>query len=71
MRTLKEINADYEKVLQSDLSSREKTKKYVELMNELERAYKIPALKDEAYERENKKVIALYRKISMSRVFTD
>ena len=67
MRTLKEINADYEKVLQSDLSIREKTKKYVELMNELERAYKIPVLKDEAYERENKKVIALYRKISMSR----
>lgn len=69
MRTLKEINADYEKVLQSGLSSEEKTKKYVELMNELERAYKIPALKDEAYERENKKVIALYRKISMSREF--
>ena len=69
MRTLKEINADYEKVLQSDLSSREKTKKYVELMNELEQTYKIPALKDETYERENKKVIALYRKISMSREF--
>ena len=67
MRSLKEINADYEKVLRSNLSSREKTKKYVELMNELERTYKIPALKDEAYERENKKVIALYRKISMSR----
>lgn len=67
MRTLKEINADYEKVLQSDLSSEEKTKKYVELMNELERAYKIPVLKDQAYERENKKVVALYRKISMSR----
>lgn len=67
MRTLKEINADYEKVLQSDLSSREKTKKYVELMNELEQTYKIPALKDETYERENKKVVALYRKISMSR----
>lgn len=67
MRTLKEINADYEKVLQSDLSSEEKTKKYVELLNELEQTYKIPALKDETYERENKKVVALYRKISMSR----
>ena len=67
MRSLKEINADYEKVLHSNLSSREKTKKYVELMNELEQTYKIPALKDETYERENKKVVALYRKISMSR----
>lgn len=67
MRTLKEINADYEKVLHSNLSNREKTTKYVELMNELERTYKIPVLKDETYERENKKVIALYRKISMSR----
>lgn len=67
MRTLKEINADYEKVLHSNLSSREKTKKYVELMNELEQTYNIPALKDETYERENKKVVALYRKISMSR----
>lgn len=69
MRTLKEINADYEKVLHSDLSSQEKTTKYVELMNELEQTYKVPALKDETYERENKKVIALYRKISMSREF--
>lgn len=67
MRTLKEINADYEKVLHSNLSSREKTTKYVELMNELEQTYKIPVLKDQAYERENKKVISLYRKISMSR----
>lgn len=67
MRTLKEINADYEKVLHSNLSSREKTTKYVELMNELEQTYKIPALKDETYERENKKIVALYRKISMSR----
>lgn len=67
MRSLKEINADYEKVLHSNLSSREKTKKYVELMDELERTYKIPVLKDQAYERENKKVVALYRKISMSR----
>lgn len=69
MRTLKEINADYENVLHSNLSSQEKTTKYVELMNELERTYKVPAIKDEAYERENKKVIALYRKISMSREF--
>lgn len=67
MRTLKEINADYENVLHGNLSSQEKTTKYVELMNELERTYKVPALKDETYERENKKVIALYRKISMSR----
>lgn len=69
MRTLKEINADYENVLHGNLSSQEKTTKYVELMNELERTYKVPALKDETYERENKKVIALYRKISMSREF--
>lgn len=69
MRTLKEINADYENVLHSNLSSQEKTTKYVELMNELERTYKVPALKDETYERDNKKVIALYRKISMSREF--
>jgi len=69
MRTLKEINADYENVLHGNLSSQEKTTKYVELMNELERTYKVPAIKDEAYERENKKVIALYRKISMSREF--
>lgn len=69
MRTLKEINADYENVLHGNLSSQEKTTKYVELMNELERTYKVPAIKDETYERENKKVIALYRKISMSREF--
>ena len=69
MRTLKEINADYEKILHSELTNDEKMLKYVELMNELERTYKVPAIKDETYERENKKVIALYRKISMSREF--
>jgi len=69
LRTLKEINADYEKILHSELTNDEKMLKYVELMNELERTYKVPAIKDETYERENKKVIALYRKISMSREF--
>lgn len=69
MRTLTKINADYENVLHGNLSNKQKTKKLVELMNELERTYKIPVLKDEAYEQKNKKVIALYRKISMSREF--
>jgi len=38
-----------------------------ELMNEMERIFKIPALNDLDFNEENPKVIELYRKISKSR----
>ena len=38
-----------------------------ELMNDLERIFKIPALNDPAYNEDNQEVISLYREISDSR----
>lgn len=37
------------------------------LMTEMEREYRIPPLQAPEWEKQNRKVIALYRKISMSR----
>lgn len=68
-KTLKYFNNEYEKILHSKLSNEQKTLKYSQLMTELEQYYDIPILKDEAWERKNRKVIAMYRKLSMSRTF--
>jgi len=66
-KTLNHFNNEYEKILYSDLPNETKGKKYADLMTEMERVYKIPILKDESWEQENRAVIAMYRKISMSR----
>ena len=39
-----------------------------ELMNEMERIFKIPLLKDEEYNEDNQDVISLYHEISQSRI---
>lgn len=57
----------YESILLSDLSEKEKSRQFARLMSELEREYNIPVLRDEEWEKQNKAVVALYRKISMSR----
>lgn len=64
---LSEINTMYEEILHSDLSEDLKTQKFAELMTIMERKYKIPFLRDPEWEKENKAVISLYRKISLSR----
>ncbi|SET48751.1 hypothetical protein SAMN05421676_10573 [Salinibacillus kushneri] len=61
------FNHEYEKVLHSGLSNNEKDKQYSDLMTEMEHAFKIPMLGNQEWEKENRKVIALYRKISKSR----
>lgn len=48
-----------------------KATKLANLMTDMERLYSIPMLKNEEWERENRKVIALYRKISRSRFFDE
>ena len=45
----------------------EKGVNQTELMNEMERIFKIPALNDLDFNEENPEVIELYRKISKSR----
>lgn len=66
-RNLKDFHTKYEAIHQSSLSDDQKSRKYADLMTEMEQEYKIPMLRNEAWEQENRKVIALYRKISMSR----
>ncbi|PAM94518.1 hypothetical protein B4N84_12240 [Flavobacterium sp. IR1] len=65
--SLTKLNKRYEELLKENLSEPIRTKKLSDLMTEMEGIYKIPMLRNEAWERDNRKVIALYRKISMSR----
>lgn len=61
------FNQIYESILHSDLSDNEKSRKFARLMTDLEKEFNIPVIKDEEWERRNKLVVALYRKVSMSR----
>lgn len=65
--TLQIINEKYERILHSEMSNRQKSREYAKLMTEMEKEFNIPVLKNEEWERENKAVVALYRKISISR----
>ena len=67
MKSLADINKEYEAVLHADLDQKQKNKKLSELMTYLELHYKVPILSDPEWERQNKAVIALYRKIAHSR----
>lgn len=64
---LSDINRRYEDIIHSNLSQEEKNDKLRTLMNMMEQVYKIPAQRNPEWEQENKAVIALYRKIAMSR----
>jgi hypothetical protein len=65
--SLTELNKRYEELLKENVSEPIRSKKLADLMTEMEGIYKIPMLRNEAWERDNRKVIALYRKISRSR----
>lgn len=66
-RTIKWFNNEYEETLHSDLSANQKSRAYSKLMADMESEYKIPRIKSKKWEQQNRSVIALYRKISMSR----
>lgn len=68
-KTLKSLNEKYESILHSDLSDNEKSREYANLMTAMEHAFRIPILRCDEWEKKNKAVVALYRKISMSRIF--
>ncbi|QWC25116.1 hypothetical protein KJK41_22065 (plasmid) [Bacillus haikouensis] len=69
--TLTDINKRYEEIMFSNDPQQVKTTKLSSLMTEMERLFSIPMLRDDEWESENRKVIALYRKISKSRVFNN
>ena len=60
-------NRIYENIMFSDESPDEKDRQLARLMSELEREYKIPIIRNYDWEKQNRAVVALYRKISMSR----
>ncbi|MFC0561450.1 hypothetical protein [Halalkalibacter alkalisediminis] len=66
---LAEIQKEYEEIYHSALSDHCKAIKYANLMTVMEGIYKVPMLKNEEWEKENKTVIAMYRKLSRSRTF--
>jgi len=67
MRTLSQINQAYEEIILGNTREPFRSRKLADLMDEMEREYKVPAKRNEAWENKNRAVIALYRKISMSR----
>lgn len=66
---LVEYHKRYEQILETIPAGEGQDIALSELLTELERVYKIPYTRNEAWEAENRKTIALYRKISMSRTF--
>lgn len=67
--TLVEYNTRYETLIHSDLTPQQKDLKLANLMSEMEVAFNIPMIRKPEWEEENRAVIAMYRKISMSRTF--
>lgn len=61
------LNNKYKEIMESNLSDHEKSIEYAKLMTIMEKVFNIPLLQDKEYERNNKAVISLYRKISISR----
>lgn len=66
---LKNINQIYENIIHSKLANDVKDQQLAELMTAMEKEYSIPLLRDQEWENQNRKVIAMYRKISESRIF--
>ncbi|WP_019375842.1 hypothetical protein [Virgibacillus halodenitrificans] len=67
MRTLAQINRDYEAIMYGQIQEPLKSRKLAGLMDELESAYNVPCLKNSEWESRNRSVISLYRRISLSR----
>lgn len=65
--TLTEINKEYEKIMSANLNPHNRAVKLAQLMTRMEGEYSIPMQKNVEWEQQNRKVIALYRKISLSR----
>jgi hypothetical protein len=64
MRTLRQINAVCEQIIESDMSERVKALKLKKLLSELARDYQISEFKLKRLEKENPEVFYMYEKIS-------
>lgn len=68
-KKLQYFKKKYEEILNASLTKTEKDKRLSELMTEMEMVYKIPILKCPGWENNNRDIIDLYKKISLSRTF--
>ena len=57
----------YEDIIHSDLIDRQKDLKLIQLMMDMESAFSIPMIKNEAWNERNKDVIQLFQQVSNSR----
>jgi len=66
MKTINDFHRAYEDILRSNKPEEQKSQEYAVLMQQIERAYQISIIRCPIFEAENRKVVALYRKISMT-----
>lgn len=66
MSRLSELHEEYEQIMRSPASSA-RDRALSNLMDKMKAEYRIPLFQNPKWESKNKPVIALYRKISMSR----
>ena len=66
MSSLVKLHEEYEQIMRSP-AGEARDRALGQLMSRMEREYHIPALHTPEWEKEHRPVIALYRKLSMSR----
>jgi len=71
MNKLAQYHKQYEDIMSGDMSQQERNRRLAALMTEMEQVFQIPILRNEEWERRHKAIIALYRKISLSRRFDE
>ncbi|MEH6947707.1 hypothetical protein V7068_11670 [Bacillus sp. JJ634] len=64
---LKLYKKRYEDIIHSDLIDRQKDLRLIQLMMDMESAFSIPMIKNEAWNERNKDVIQLFQQVSNSR----
>lgn len=64
-KSLLDYQKEYERIIHADQPRKDIL--LAGLMTEMEKQFKIPMLKNKEWERENIKVLAMYRKLSITR----
>lgn len=67
MNALRSLHRDYEQILQSMTPGVDQDRALSALMDRIKAEFAVPLIHNPEWERKNKSVIALYRKVSHSR----
>ena len=65
--SLAQLHREYERIMHADLHNADRDKALANLMDEIKRDFGVPLIRDPEWERCNRSVVALYRKVSESR----